>query len=102
MRVFLNFLAIWSLGIGLLFGVFDIARSVAQLRPVFMPFLQSLQDYLPEYLVAFSGFIKSNLGVSIWEHWFVPVLNMPGWLLFLGLSIICFAAGNIGRKSYAK
>ncbi|MDM7852231.1 hypothetical protein [Pseudochrobactrum kiredjianiae] len=102
MRVSLNFLAIWSLGIALLFGVFDIARSVAQSRPLFMPFLQNLQDYLPEYLAAFSAFIKRNLSVSVWEHWFVPVLNMPGWLLFLVLSILFFIMGNIGRKSYAK
>ena len=102
MRIFLNFLAVWSLGIGLLFGVFDIARSVAQSRSVFMPFLQTLQDYLPEYLAAFSAFIKRSLSVSVWEHWFVPVLNMPGWLLFLVLSILFFIMGNIGRKSYAK
>lgn len=102
MRVFLNFLAIWSLGIGLLFGVFDIARSVAQSRPVFLSFLQNLQDYLPEYLAAFSAFIKRNLSVFVWEHWFIPVLNMPGWLLFLVLSILFFIIGNIGRKSHTK
>lgn len=102
MRIVLNFLAIWSLGIGLLFGVFDIARSVAQSRPVFMPFLQTSQTYFPEYLAAFSAFIKRNLGVSVWEYWFTPVLNMPGWLLFLVLSILFFIMGNIGRRSYTR
>ena len=102
MRVFLNFLAVWSLGISLLFGIFDIARSVAQSRFVIVPFLQIWQDYLPEYLAAFVGFIKRNFWVGFWELWLVPVLNMPAWSLFFVLSVLCFAAGNIGRKAYSK
>ncbi len=102
MRVFFNFLALWSLGVSLLFAVFDIARSIAQLRLVVKPFLQSLQDYLPEYLAAFAGFIRQVFWSGFWDNWMVPVLNMPGWFLFLVLSIVCFAAGTIGRKSYAR
>ncbi len=99
MRVFLSFLAVWSLGISLLFGVFDIARSIAQAHVTTLSFLQSWQDNLPEYLAAFSGFIKSTFGFGFWEQWLVPVLNLPAWLLFLALSIVFFAAGNLGRKA---
>lgn len=103
MRVFLNFLAIWALGISLLFGVFDIARSIAQSRFLMMPFLQSWQNYLPEYLVSFSGFIQRNFPTGFWEYWVVPVLSLPGWLLFLILSILLLLLGNmaarLGKKS---
>lgn len=103
MRVLLNFLAIWALGISLLFGVFDIARSIAQSQFLMMPFLQSWQNYLPESLVAFSGFMQRNLTTGFWEHWAVPVLSLPGWLLFLIISILLLLAaslvGRLGRKS---
>lgn len=101
MRVLFSFLAIWALGISLIFGVFDIARAIAQSQLTMMPFLQSWQNYLPEYLVAFSGFIQRNFTTGFWEHWIVPVLSLPGWLLFLILSVLLFLAGNLGRKPVA-
>lgn len=100
MRVFFNFLALWSLGASLIFAIFDIARSVAQARLVVTPFLQNWQDYLPEYLAAFAGFIRQFFWTGFWDRWMVPVLNMPGWFLSLVLSIVCFAVGMIGRKPY--
>lgn len=101
MRVFFNLLAIWSLGISLLFGIFDIARSVAQSRFTMMPLLQGWQDYLPDYLSGFADFVRHHFWAGFWDRWLVPVLNMPAWALFLILSIMFYMlailAGNNNR-----
>jgi len=102
MRVFFSFLSVWSLGISLLFAIFDIARSVAQFNIHMLSLQQFWRDYLPEYWSGFMAFIKGSLGVGFWDYWCLPLLNMPGALFFLILSVLLFVIGNLVSLCWRK
>ncbi|WOC16665.1 hypothetical protein [Pseudochrobactrum sp. MP213Fo] len=99
MRVFFKVLALVSLSISLLFGIFDIARSVALSRLAMMPILDGWENYFPEYLSMFSGFIRQYFWSGFWEGWMMPVLYLPAWGLFLVLSILFYTIAIMPGES---
>lgn len=98
MRILLNFLAVCSLATGLLFAVFDIARSIALNRYAILPLSENLRNNLPEYFSALAGFMQNNFGQNFWQQWLLPLLQLPGALLFVIMSLVFFAAGRLGRN----
>ncbi|MBL8581165.1 MAG: hypothetical protein JNL61_02915 [Rhizobiaceae bacterium] len=82
------------LAVAVIMAVLDTTRTVAASRLVLTPLSSSWESVSPDSLEAARGFVEGSLGSQVWQMLAGYVLALPGFVVFLALAFLFYAAGR--------
>jgi hypothetical protein len=89
-----RFLAAVALAIAVVMAVLDATRSVAADAIVLTPLGKSWMNLAPAALETIQSGISDRLHPALWNHVALPVLNLPGFVVFLLLALLFHVLGR--------
>ncbi|HEV7254373.1 MAG TPA: hypothetical protein VGN97_14915 [Mesorhizobium sp.] len=83
-----------TLAVAVIFAVIDATRTLAAESLALTPFEQSFRDAAPESFEAFRTWVGAQAGEGVWTTLVLPILSLPGFVLFGLLALLFFALGR--------
>lgn len=94
-RLIIKFIGIVALVAAIASAIIDLTKSIADSELVISALGQQWADFHTTSLQYLQVGIQRKLGIAwAWDVIFVPVLQMPGWLVFGILALLLLWAGR--------
>ena len=93
-RFFFRFLSVLALAVAVIMAVLDATRSVAADALVLTPLASSWHAVSPDTLEATQNSFQQLGAPGLWDPVTVTMLTLPGFAIFLALSLIFYLIGR--------
>lgn len=86
-----------ALSVAVIMAVLDATRTVAVSRLVMTPLDTSWTTASPDTFAATEAFVRDKTSPALWDTVLMPVLNLPGFVIFAALAFLLYAIGHRRR-----
>ncbi|GHD15914.1 hypothetical protein ACFOEZ_15710 [Tianweitania populi] len=93
-RFVFRLLSALALALAVILAVGDAARTIAASALQVTPLMTSWLRTAPAGAEAAESWVKTHLGAPAWDWAFVPVLGLPGFLVFGVVALLFYALGR--------
>ena len=83
-----------ALAVALIFAVLDATRTLAAQALVLTPFEKSWREAAPASLESVQAWAVAQAGEGVWTALVLPLLSLPGFVLFGLLALLLFSLGR--------
>jgi hypothetical protein len=94
LRFLFRLLATISLAVAVIMAVLDATRTVAASQIVTTPLGTSWAAVSPDSLSAAEQFVRLRMYPPLWDSAIVPLLGLPGFVVFAILAFLLYAIGR--------
>lgn len=97
-RFLFRLLSMFALAVAVIMAVLDATRSIAASALVATPLATSWASVSPQTLAAAQDMVSAKLHPLAWSFVAVPILALPGFVVFAGLAFLLHAVGRRPRR----
>jgi len=94
MRFLFRLIGALALAVAVIFAVIDATHTLVVESLVLTPFEQSFRESAAESFEAFRAWVAAQAGEGVWTTLVLPILSLPGFVLFGLLALLFFALGR--------
>jgi hypothetical protein len=100
-RFLFRLFSMFALSVAVILAVLDATRSIAASALVLTPLAASWAAAAPASLAAAEARVAETLHPLVWDVLVVPILSLPGFVVFAVLALLLYAVGRRPRRPTA-